>query len=376
MRCNWQVVSPNRWQLSLGLFVYALLTAPAADKIRVYHVPKERPRVAPVETGHAQLLGQNPHSTAAQPRVSYLAPEGWQDDGPGEMRVAGFTIKGEGDQTAQVAITPLPGMAGREALIVNMWRQQVGMPELGEAEATEQLRTVEVGDEAGKLFEINGTSTGGTAMRIVTVMLHRGATSWFFKLQGSSPLVEAETPKFLKFLQSVKIEAASSPELPAGHPPLVDDRGTGASPAARARRDGPTWTVPGGWREIDGGQFLFAKFVIADPAGNQAAVNVSTSAGDGGGLIANVNRWRGQLGLPAWSAAEVEQQAQKIATDAGPATLIEMRGADAQPPKPTLTIAAVVPQNHATWFYKLMGDEKVVLAQKEAFLTFVKGVQY
>lgn len=376
MRRYPQVVFPYRWQWHLGIFMCGILTASAADKIRVYHVPKERPPAVATDANHIHASGENPHAMPAQPEVTYTVPAGWHDEGAGQMRVAGFSIRGASNQMAQVAITPLPGMDGREALIVNMWRQQVGMPELAEAEAAEQLKSVVVGGEPAKMFEINGPSASGAETRIVTVMLHRGANSWFFKLQGDGELVEAEKPKFLQFLQSVKIEAAPGPELPAGHPPLAGDRGPGSPAAARARQGGPAWTVPGGWQEMDGGQFLFAKFVIADPAGEQAAVNVSTSPGDGGGLVANVNRWRGQLGLPPWSDAEVERQARKIETSAGAATLIEMSGADARTQKPTLTVAAIVPQNGATWFYKLMGDEKLVQAQKEAFAAFVKGVKY
>ncbi len=376
MRRYPQVVFSYRWQWHLGIFLCGILTASAADKIRVYHIPKERPLAVALDANHTHATGENPHALPAQPEVTYTVPAGWHDEGAGQMRVAGFSIRGASNQMAQVAITPLPGMDGREALIVNMWRQQVGMPELAEAEAAEQLKSVEVGGEPAKMFEINGQSASGAEMRIVTVMLHRGANSWFFKLQGDGELVEAEKPKFLQFLQSVKIEAAPSPELPAGHPPLIMPGAVTEQRPPKLRQGGPTWTIPAGWKEIDGGQFLFTKFIIVGEAGEQAAVNVSTSPGDGGGLVANVNRWRGQLGLSPWSDAEVERQARKIETSAGAATLIEMSGTDARPQKPTLTVAAIVPQNGATWFYKLMGDEKLVQAQKEAFAAFVKGVKY
>ncbi len=61
----------------------------------------------------------------------------------------------------------------------------------------------------------------------------------------------------------------------------------------------PNWQVPAGWQEVSGGQFLVAKFNLTGDNGATAAVNVSSSNGDGGGLAANVNRWRGQLGLHA-----------------------------------------------------------------------------
>ena len=47
--------------------------------------------------------------------------------------------------------------------------------------------------------------------------------------------------------------------------------------------------------------------MLTGDGGATAAVNVSSSAGEGGGLIGNVNRWRGQLGLAPLSEAEVNQ---------------------------------------------------------------------
>ena len=61
--------------------------------------------------------------------------------------------------------------------------------------------------------------------------------------------------------------------------------------------------------------------------GAVAAVNVSSSAGDGGGLAANVNRWRGQLGLPP----EDEISTVTIDVPGGKAQLVDMSGKCAQP---------------------------------------------
>lgn len=374
------------WQLGCGALLCLSVTAPAADKIQVYRVPKERSPASDSTGGHSADDGhdhgahENPREPGALPKISYTTPAGWRDIGAGEMRVAGFAIAGTNGQSAQVAVTPLPGMAGRESLIVNMWRQQVGLGELSDEDTAKQLTMVDIGGATGKMFDMKGQSAAGANIRIVTAMLHRDAESWFFKLQGDDELVVAQKPNFLAFLKSVKIEEAAAPELPAGHPPLA---GAPMMPGAvteqrppKPRQGGPTWTIPAGWKEIDGGQFLFTKFVIAGEAGEQATVNVSTSAGDGGGLAANVNRWLGQLGLPPWSEAELQQHSKEIATDGGPATFVEMRGADARTGKTAVIVGAMVTQGGATWFYKMMGDEKLVTAQKEAFTRFVKEVKY
>ena len=115
---------------------------------------------------------------------------------------------------------------------------------------------------------------------------------------------------------------------------------------------------------MPGGQFLVAKFTIAGDG--QASVNVSTSAGDGGGLAANVNRWRKQIGLGELTGDEVAQSVKTI----GPVTFVEMRGQKAS------LVGAIVLQPGQAWFYKLMGDAPVVTAQQEAFIKFVQGVRY
>lgn len=382
----------------VGLFG-TILAAAAGDQIQVYRVPKERvPANLPAGhsaddghnhgpgDGHGHEAGGNPHATPrAMPKVTYTTPDGWKEVGAGEMRVAGFTITATNGQTAQVAVTPLPGMAGRESLIVNMWRQQVGLSELSEAETAKELTAVDIGGMPGKMFDMAGKSAAGATVRIVTAMAHPGEMSWFYKLQGDDELVTAQKPNFVKFLKSVKIEEAAVPAaLPAGHPPVgggampgggMPGAVTSAAPPA-PRTGGPTWTVPAGWQEISGGQFLFAKFLIAGEGDAKAAVNVSSSAGDGGGLLANINRWRGQLGQGSWSEADLQKNTQEIEVLGGKGTYVELSGTDSSTDKPATTLGVKVVRSGSTWYYKLMGEPKLVAAQKEKFLQFVKGVKY
>jgi hypothetical protein len=211
--------------------------------------------------------------------------------------------------------------------------------------------------------------------------------AWFFKMTGDDPLVAKEKPAFLAFLKSLKFEPGDpAASLPAGHPPVDSPALPGGHPeisgtptpvvtAASASEGKPQWTVPAGWKEIPGGQFLVAKFTLGEGT-TPAAVNVSMSAGDGGGLLANVNRWRGQLGQSPWSEAELQKTATELALADGKATLVEMSGTDARTGQAATVVGAIVPRGGQTWFYKLMGDAASVAGQKEAFTQFVKGVKY
>ncbi|HEU0040103.1 MAG TPA: hypothetical protein VFR76_12600, partial [Verrucomicrobiae bacterium] len=148
-------------------------------------------------------------------------------------------------------------------------------------------------------------------------------------------------------------------------------------PAAAISKEGkPNWQVPAGWKEVAGGQFLIAKFNVAGDGGAQAAVNVSMSAGDGGGLAANVNRWRKQLGLSDLANEELAKTTKEVETASGKATFVEMSGTDARSGQAAQLVGAMMSQSGQTWFYKLMGDAKVVEAQKDAFTQFVQSVKY
>jgi hypothetical protein len=149
----------------------------------------------------------------------------------------------------------------------------------------------------------------------------------------------------------------------------------GTSTAGAAAGDKPTWTIPAGWQEGPLAQFLVAKYIIAGAAGAQASVNVSSLAGDGGGLLPNVNRWRKQLGLDPVTDADLANLPTLDASGVK-ATLIELSGTDGRTGKPAQLVGVVLPLGGQTWFYKLMGDATVVAQQKDALIQFVQSAKY
>src|SRR5207302_1076337 len=101
------------------------------------------------------------------------------------------------------------------------------------------------------------------------------------------------------FAQSSTASSGSARlELPPTHPPLSGvSAATQSGPGELSGENKPEWQVPAGWKEVSSGPMLAAKFIVAGPDEAQAVVNVSVAGGEGGGLLANVNRWRNQLGL-------------------------------------------------------------------------------
>lgn len=136
-----------------------------------------------------------------------------------------------------------------------------------------------------------------------------------------------------------------------------------AAPARRLR-----WTVPAGWKELAGSGMRLATFV--PPGAGKAEATVVALPGESGGELANVNRWRGQIGLGPTDDAGLAAARTSIKTKAGPASLYSFDGAGT--PK-TAMVAAVLLRDGTSWFIKLSGDTDAVKKARAGFVALVES---
>ena len=383
---------PSAQWLTLLMPVLLLTAGCHRYDVKVYRIAKDQDQssqpAAPalstdspnpkLPAGHPDIstLPGAPSSASAPAQLTWKTPAAWTEAPPSDMRVASFKVAGTDGKQADVSVIPLPGMAGTDAANVNRWRGQVGQPVMTDDELQKAAENIEAGGQPAQLYDIAGKNlAGGGAERILGVIQHRAGTAWFYKMTGDADLVEQQKPAFVEFLKSLNFGAAAQAqtEMPAPNPAAGGDMRallSAAAPAVAGNK--PTWQVPSGWQEVAGGQFLVAKFTLTGDGGAAAAVNVSSSPGDGGGLAANVNRWRGQLGL----GSIVEVLTTPVDVSGGKASLVDFSGKDAQTGKQSRLVGVIVSQADQTWFYKLMGDAKVVESQKETFTKFVQSAKY
>ena len=374
---------------SSWLALALLMTGCYREEIKVYTVPKESAAAtAPaLPEGHPDMGGMDMSSApgmnlgmdpAARARLIYQTPAGWTEEAPNSVRVASFKINRNGQQ-ADVSIVPLSGMAGGDVANVNRWRGQIGLEPAADDDLRKAAQQIEIAGESAELYDVAGKNPAdGKPTRILGAIQHRGDVAWFFKMTGDDELVKSEKPALIEFLKTLKFEAPDPNALPPSHPPIggMSMPGMAASNGPISREGQPAWQVPANWKEVSGGQFLIAKFLITGDANAQAAVNVSSSAGDGGGFANNVNRWRKQLGLAEESESQINQSAKAIPVSSGQAKLIELSGTDARSGQSAKLVGAMVSQPGQTWFYKLMGDAKLVTAEQDAFVKFVQSAKY
>lgn len=358
------------WLPFAAALVLLTLTGCKRDEVKVYQADANEAAASATPSAAMPMTmppGLPAPDNQGRPQLKFILPAGWKENPASQFRVASFSVSENGQQ-ADVSVIPMDGMAGGNLANVNRWRGQIGLEQIEESALPALTEKAEIAGQAAELFDLAGT--GGAAQRIIASVLHRENTAWFFKITGASELVEKNKAAFIAFLKSV--EFGGSPalpmnmsQLPPSHP-AISEKNVAVPPS-----DKPSWTVPAGWSDAPLTQFLIAKFSIA-AADGEAAVNVSSLTGQGGGLAANVNRWRGQLGLPPIS----EIISTEIEVPGGKATVVDYSGTDAKTGKPARLLGVMVPQSGATWFYKLMGDEKIVAAQKEAFVKFIQSAKY
>lgn len=132
------------------------------------------------------------------------------------------------------------------------------------------------------------------------------------------------------------------------------------------------WVAPAGWQKREAGASRKATYAIADSAGAEAQLAITAFPGDVGGEVANVNRWRGQLGLATLSAAEASASLTRFEANGLAFSVVDLISSGE---KPMRMLGASVPHAGSTWFFKLTGPAPLVAAEKARFLTFLTSVK-
>ncbi len=171
-----------------------------------------------------------------------------------------------------------------------------------------------------------------------------------------------------------RVAKARPPALPAAVVPAAQGGMTGDVPAApRPARGALRWTLPAGWTESEGGQMRFATLKPPASAKGKIDGSVVVLPGPAGGELANVNRWRGQIGLGAIDEAALARARKVMQTKAGPLKVYDFTS-DGKPASRLVAGLAEVQGN--TWFVKLTGDADAVGAARDDFMKLLGSLRF
>jgi len=323
------------------------------DSVQSYQAPKDPPPLPPVQTAQA--------STDAP--MEWKVPEGWKPLPAGGMRFAAFEVAAGNPPTelTVIPVSPAPLLAN-----VNRWRGQLGLPDMAEADLPKVVTRITIDGVPAELVDL--TAPG---KRLLGAFFVQGGRLWSFKLVGPPDVVEQQKLNFDAFIRSIHFTGGSGQEAAA--PPAMS-----TAAAGKSESNAPAWSTPPGWEKDPPMPMRAVSFHIG--SGDSRADVIVTRLGKEsmGTFIDNVNRWRGQVGLPPVSDPS-SAPPQQTTVGGNAAALFDFtgpEGATADTPGAKRLIVVISPQAEDFWFFKIQGPAKVVSEQKAAFDSFLQSFRF
>ena len=133
--------------------------------------------------------------------------------------------------------------------------------------------------------------------------------------------------------------------------------------------------APSGWEEIPGAKAPRMIAFSMGPADAKAELIVTRfGAHNTGSFLDNINRWRGQLGLGAVADVKTVPMSDAQVGKAEQAVLITLDNPQAKPAARMLVVISSIGPD--MWFFKLTGPASTLDAQRQAFDSFLKSLEF
>lgn len=346
--------------------------------IRTYSAPKDTPapQVASADQApaDAQTTDRPEQQQPGTTPITWTVPEGWkQAAGGNQMRFATFDVSPD-DPKAQLTVVPLPMEAAAVLPNVNRWRGQLKLPQATEGELPKFTQQTQVSGEQATIVDMTGSAeSGNPPTRLLAAIIPHDGRAWFFTLKAPEPVASAQKGNFEKFIHSIQFP--TGPAASSSSPEDSAQANHGFGPADQ-RFKLARWTTPAGWQEQPGSNAMRVTSFHLGSGDQQAEVIVSRIPQDQiGSFTANINRWRGQVGLEP-VASEKNAGFHPVSIGGQPGLLLDLTGPKAgdQPAKELLVGLTI--RGADGWFFKLLGPESVVAKQQDAFKQFLGSLQF
>lgn len=167
---------------------------------------------------------------------------------------------------------------------------------------------------------------------LIGVIYPHGDLTWFFKLMGPESAVSAQAGAVNDFLKSVRF-------TDQGDRPME-------------------WKLPEGWQQVADAKANnpdhYATLRIESKDKPSLEMTVTKFPGTVGGLLANVNRWRGQVGLSPIEENELDKDTRKEEFNGNPTTVVKLIGPGSKPGSgaPFMNLPARAPDETALHYTK------------------------
>jgi hypothetical protein len=292
------------------------------------------------------------------PVVSWELPEQWgENPGMSGMMAGSFHVKTSLGPRGRIGVMPF-----RESVettqIVNMFARELGHQEYNNSSVKPLVESKKLGDRSFEIIRLEDKNGEDEPPRTALLALYRhNFQTWLFPFIADRKLIDEELDRFYGFLKSTTLRAGKTP-VRAIAPSLPP-----AQPASSKHQ--PTWEAPKHWERKPATQMRVGNYAVTNNAGEVLDFSITSFPGDVGGILANVNRWLGQVGISPTDEQGLSQYLSDRMIDEKPAKLVLAESEE------QALYAAILVHNERSWFLKLMGDVKLARSEKENFLGLI-----
>ena len=161
---------------------------------------------------------------------------------------------------------------------------------------------------------------------------------------------------------------ADSAKTEASAPPNGSMRILPGMQAAADEAGGVTYSVPEGWEDLPASGIRKANLKVSDESGT-AELTVLVFPGDVGGRLANINRWRGQVGLDDATPEDLPTFTENYSISQHPGLYVRLEGGAQS------ILGGMLPFHGNTWFFKFLGSSGTVLGNEGKMKAFLDSFQ-
>lgn len=355
--------------LNLGLFCVLISSCQGGVIEGVVGPSRTIDKPAPnLTASSAERFGFRPQVTSPvapvdRPRLFVFdLPEAWSELPATQFRLINLKVPGE----VQCWISTARGSLDAN---LNRWRGQLGLAPWSPAEI-EALPRKTMLELPAVYVELTGDSKGGMgaepiigAKLLGLVAELPSGVSVFVKMLGPGPAVDRQVENFDKLrlsLAPAEIEAQ-----PGGE----DGSQMVAQPSIGDAAGGLVWQMPEAWSQTAPRSMRVVTF--RPHANPQTECWISSWAGEVGGVMANITRWRAQVGMAPLTTNQVAALP-KISVLGGEAMIL-----DALPSgeggQALLALLSYV--DGQSTFVKMIGPKNEVEAEREHFMDLCRSLR-
>ena len=301
------------------------------------------------------------------PVVTWKLPSNWGENPDLSGPMAGsFHVKTDSGPKGRIGVMPFRQQVSTLD-VANMFGQELGFSTFTKKTLSPYLEEKMIGLRNFEwliLKEKNSSSSSSPKVALLALLRQEGET-WLFPFIADQDLVLKESDNFTAFLESCVLRSAKEqPIVAKSSRPTIPTKTAPPPP----RKNPWTWQVPSNWKKTKGSSIRLASFSVSAQNGKKLDISVTSFPGDVGGLLANVNRWVGQIGLPPVDQSLLEKYTTPITLAGEPAHLIEAYGQEQG------LLAGALFLKKEAWFFKLQGDQVLAKKEKENFTAFLQSI--